>query len=366
MLGKNRKRSDYLLVLSLAAFHTLMQFLVGVRTYSLRTLDNEAFHLLPVTRDLLAGWVIGLCFIILIVRTTRQLLGQQWPWWRIIGIHFLMAIVFSVLWYMSLMMVWHMFCTENCDEPFMGWFLWYLVNLDKLILLYSITAAVTYLYHYMQRNTEYQLQQSQLNAQLTEARLLSLRSQLHPHFLFNTLNSVACLIDEDRSAAKQMLGKLSDLLRHVLRGNHHQTTSLEEELALLERYVYIEKTRFSDDLSISWEIEPGSEDCEVPTMILQPLVENAIHHGFGRENLHVHISIEAHRQNGHLELRVRDNGKGFNGTLKSSGSGLRITRERLETLYGDNYLFSITDQQPGVCCTLHIPQNPATHENADH
>jgi LytS/YehU family sensor histidine kinase len=136
--------------------------------------------------------------------------------------------------------------------------------------------------------------------------------------------------------------------------------SLREELTLLESYTYIEKTRFSDDLRIDWEINPAAETRQVPNMILQPLVENAIRHGFGPANLNLRIVIRARVQDdGQLRLEVCDNGRGPNFPVQE-GAGLRITRQRLQALYGDEAALILRDQHPGLCCILLIPPPPET------
>ena len=352
----SRRGAEYFLMIVLGAFHTGMQGINLMRGYAYAQLGQRPLDLYALLRETASAWLIGLAFIFLIVRTTRFLLWQQWSWWRIIGVHLVIGLIFSVLWYSSLILMWNFFCEgSKCNEPFTDLVLWYVINLDKLLLLYSVTVSVTYLYYYVRRAGEYRLQQLQLNNQLTEARLKSLRSQLHPHFLFNTLNSISSLMDENIQGARRMISELGELLRTVLSDDQRPLTSLRDELTLLESYTFIEKTRFSDDLQVDWEIDPAAESRQVPNMILQPLVENAIRHGFDRDHLHLDILIRARvQEDGQLRIEVCDNGRGPHFPLRE-GAGLRITRQRLQALYGDEAALILRDQNPGLCCIILLP-----------
>jgi len=170
-----------------------------------------------------------------------------------------------------------------------------------------------------------QVQATELEARLAVAQLDVLRMQLHPHFLFNTLNTISALMHRDLQAADRMLALLGDLLRDSFEKISAQEVSLKQELGFLEKYLEIEKTRFRDRLSVDTEIDPEAWDAEVPNLILQPLVENAIRHGIARRRAPGHIRLAAWRDADRLELRVRDNGPGLSSEgelLGRSGVGL--------------------------------------------
>jgi sensor histidine kinase YesM len=163
--------------------------------------------------------------------------------------------------------------------------------------------------------------------------------QLNPHFLFNTLHTISALIHTDPGAADRMVAKLSELLRHVLDKTGAQEVPLRQELALVEKYVEIEKTRFQDRLRVDFDIETGVQDALVPCLVLQPLVENAIRHGAEQREDAGSVSIQARQNNGMLELSVSDNGPGLperEVTPRREGIGLSNTRSRLSHLYGSN------------------------------
>jgi two-component system, LytTR family, sensor kinase len=178
-----------------------------------------------------------------------------------------------------------------------------------------------------------------LEAGLAEARLTALRAQLDPHFLFNTLNAVSALaLRGEREGVVKALSTLSDLLRATLGGAPTQEVALSDELALLDRYLEIQRLRFSDRLSVVREIDPSVLDAAVPAMLLQPLVENAIKHGISARPEGMRIEIHARRVDAMVVLQVRDTGPGFGrrttGAPDGEGIGLANLRERLAQLYG--------------------------------
>lgn len=202
---------------------------------------------------------------------------------------------------------------------------------------------------------------SRLEAQLAEARLAALRAQLQPHFLFNALNSVSVLMHEDVEAADRVLVQLSGLLRRALESSAAPEVPLYEEMAFLEAYLAIEQVRFEDRLRYRVEIAPEVLDARVPSLILQPLVENAVRHGLGTSPAPCRIEIAAERRNGSLHLSVRDDGPGISPGA-AEGVGLSNTRSRLQLLYGDAHSFYLaTAPGGGLLVTLAIPLSMEGH-----
>ena len=203
------------------------------------------------------------------------------------------------------------------------------------------------------------IQKSQIETQLLQTRLMMLKSQLHPHFLFNTLNSIASLADIDIRRAKKMIADLGDLLRFVLDAKDLQIVSLKDEIALLNKYMAIEKTRFAEDLEIEMNIEPAIEQAAVPSMLLQPRVENSIQHGFSSEHPNLKIKSHLYKQTDHLIIVVQDDGKGFNEKesrkIFNKGTGLQNTFERLKSIYGEQFVFFVENLKPGVRNRIEIP-----------
>jgi signal transduction histidine kinase len=201
-----------------------------------------------------------------------------------------------------------------------------------------------------------QMRAVELESQLQQAQLEALRSQLNPHFLFNALHSMAELVHTDPKLAEQLIVRLGELLRQVLQSAARQEIPLTEELEFIRGYVEIEKMRLGERLNVSWDIEPAALEAPVPSLILQPLVENAIQHGIAAASGPGTLSIAARREGASLALEVRDNGPGLarNSTDRRQGIGLANTRARLQRLYGARHEFELQAGE-GLAVRLRIP-----------
>ena len=206
------------------------------------------------------------------------------------------------------------------------------------------------------------LHYSNLRTSLAEARLAALRAQLNPHFLFNTLNAISTLaLKGDQPAVTETIGRLSGLLRAAL-DEHTEEISLVREMEFLDDYVAIQRIRFADRLCVEKSIAADALDGLVPTMILQPIVENAIKHGVNAQRGSGHVNVSAVRDNGTLVIEVRDSGPGFRPAAMHDGIGLANTRARLEQLYGSRYLFEYGSRPEGgasVRITIPFHHRPA-------
>jgi two-component system, LytTR family, sensor kinase len=217
------------------------------------------------------------------------------------------------------------------------------------MLVYWVIIGVNQAMDYYRRYRDRELAASNLETRLVEAQLDALRMQLHPHFLFNALNSVSVLMRKDVDAADRMLLQLSGLLRVTLARSAAHEIRLKQELEILERYLEIEQIRFQDRLTVRTQVDTSALDALVPQLFFQPLVENAIRHGIADRETGGVIDISAERQNGMLRLQVRDNGPGLNvsrGNL-TEGVGLSNTRSRLEYLYGSCSRFEVCEAEEG-------------------
>ena len=219
------------------------------------------------------------------------------------------------------------------------------------LLVYGAVLGLCYAVDYYRKYREREFLASQLETQLAQAQLDSLRMQLHPHFLFNTLNGIVGLVrDNKNQAAVSMLVGLSDLLRHALEHSSQQEVELSEELNFIKLYLDIQQMRFSDRLQIEIDVDVGVLKALVPNLILQPLTENALRHGIGRSVASGLVGISAHNEDGFLKLTVFDNGAGLTSDwqLKSSGGiGLANTAGRLQQLYGKNHRLDVRNREGG-------------------
>jgi len=227
------------------------------------------------------------------------------------------------------------------------------------ITIYWTTLIVAHASHYYRRVREEETRAAQLATQLAQAQLRALEMQIHPHFLFNTLNSIAALLHKDVEAADRMIARLGDFLRLTLKRSDDQIIDLAQELEFLKCYLDIERTRFHDRLVVEMDVEPQSLEVKVPNLLLQPIVENAIRHGIARQLNSGKISIRAHTERDRLIMQVEDNGPGLksNGnSASSSGIGLSNTRARLKQFYGDDFRLEIANSSGrGVLVTVDIP-----------
>jgi anti-sigma regulatory factor (Ser/Thr protein kinase) len=219
------------------------------------------------------------------------------------------------------------------------------------LLIYGGVVGIFYAIDYYRKYREREFQASRLEAQLAQAQLDSLRMQLHPHFLFNTLNSIVGLVrDNKNGAAVNMLVGLSDLLRHTLEYSSRHEVELREEINFIKLYLSIQEIRFSDRLRIELDIDPRTTKALVPNLILQPLTENALRHGIARSANSGLVGISSAVTNGHLRLTVYDEGAGLpdDWQLKgSAGIGLANTIARLQQLYDDDQQFDIRNRDGG-------------------
>ncbi len=237
------------------------------------------------------------------------------------------------------------------------------------LLTYFIIVGVSHAVEYYRRYQERERTAALLEAQLSRAQLQALKMQLHPHFLFNTLNTISALIHRDPRAADRMVARLGDLLRLTLDNHGVEEVTLKEELEFLAKYLEIERTRFHDRLSVRMEIEPESLDARLPNLLLQPLVENAIKHGISARPGAGHIEISARREQGMLLLSVRDDGTGLPPdwlTCGQAGVGLTNTRARLAQLYGARHTFTLTNiNGGGLAVAIAIPFHALPDNAAD-
>lgn len=233
-------------------------------------------------------------------------------------------------------------------------------NFHSSLPTYVLVLAVVHAIDYYAKYRDREVRASQLETRLAEARLAALKRQMNPHFLFNTLNSISSLMYVDPDAADAMLARLSELLRLALDADGEQEVPLARELAMLSRYLEIERIRFEERLRIEIDVAPAFLDARVPALSLQPLAENAIRHGIARRPEGGTLRVRAAREDGHLLLAVEDDGPG----LADSGDGIGLAnlRERLEQLYGAEQRLDLIDRPGhGVRVEITIPWRSSAH-----
>jgi hypothetical protein len=285
--------------------------------------------------------------------------GRNWP--RRLALHLAACVFFAfVKMVMDYPIIWALYCPEP-DKLTMLRFMRMAFNsqFQTYVLIYWAMVGVCHAFDYHRKLRDRELKAARLETRLAQAQLHLLKMQLHPHFLFNTLNAISALIHRDLELADRMVARLGELLRLTMDNAGTHEVTLAQELEFIEAYLEIERVRFGPRLTVRWEIEPQTRSAWVPYLLLQPLVENAIRHAIAPRPGPGLLEIRAERVGETLVLQVSDDGPGLppcrpNG--RRHGIGLANTRARLEQLYGEAHRFEMgRSDLGGVCVTIETP-----------
>jgi len=211
----------------------------------------------------------------------------------------------------------------------------------SMFTLFFIWNLIYFMYHFVTKSQKQQLDTLKLEALVKELELKTIKAHINPHFIFNSLNGIRALIDEDPNRARNAITELSNILRSSMQTDKLESVSLEKELNIVKDYLALENMRFEDRLRVEYEIDEDTLDQPVPPMMLQTLVENAIKHGISKQIMGGKIKIVSDFKDSYHELAVQNTGKLVNGTAKGEGFGLPSTLNRLSLLYGERARFSI-------------------------
>ena len=268
---------------------------------------------------------------------------------RVIGLILFYAMISGLLYQLSYLI----FRNASFDK---GFVLQLTFDFLTATLLYVIWATIYFLYHYLESNNR----SLKYEAAMNEMYLNQLKAQLNPHFIFNALNSVRALVDEDPSKAKIAITQLSNILRNSLIMDKKKVISFIDELNTVKAYLALESIRFEERLSVSYDIDPNSYEFQIPPMMLQTLVENAIKHGVSNLVEGGNIEIITIIKDSMLSLKIRNSGQYLNGIKKpgkKGGYGLSNTKERLQLIYGSQASFDIYNENDKFVVTeVKIPQ----------
>ena len=347
---------------ALGLFSTLQAY--RLTALSLKTpVDIEVGKLLVLN---LALWFIPAALTPIIFTLTRRYRPDQ-RLFHLLAIHIGAALVLSCVHAAGMVglraLLW--------GPPPSGWMpviqQLYLMNLDWSLMTYTTIVGFTYSVGYYQESQARALKEAQLETRLAEARLRTLEAELQPHFLFNTLHAISTLVHVNPDSADRMISRLSDLLRLTFDRSGATRIPLQEELEFLQKYLEIEETRFQDRLSVRYDIDADTLDAEVPRLILQPLVENAIKHGVSPRSGLGSIEIASRIDGQTLALEVRDQGTRIAMRPRTSsrgGVGLANTRDRLACMYGEAQSVDVVETETGFTVRLRFPLQHATLEPA--
>jgi LytS/YehU family sensor histidine kinase len=351
------------------AVATVLGFFSTLQAYRLTTLNLRYPMDIEVGKLLLLNllyWYVPASLSPIIFRLGQRFRIDSSRWGRALAVHALAACSYSVV-HCACMIGTRLLIWENASKsPTVAWTSFiqrqFLLNLDFTLMTYTTVLGLSYALHYNRESRARAVKEAQLETRLAEARLRTLEAELQPHFLFNTLHAISSLVHTNPDGADRMISRLSDLLRLTFDRSGAARVSLQEELEFLQKYLEIEQTRFHDRLTVRFDIDPETLDAEVPRLILQPLVENAIKHGVSPKPGAGLVQIATRRRDAKLWIEVSDNGVGLSAGAREqlrSGVGLSNTRDRLECLYGPAHRIEFSDGAKGLAVTLEIPFNQA-------
>ena len=331
--------------------------------------ETEPFYE-KLIEELTGSYGAGLLFPF-IVRYVRHLRSRGYRWYAIVAAQVGALPIYSIAhttWnWTTRELAYTIFAPGNYDYGIMSFR--YVMEFPNDVIDYAIFATLIYLFDHFRAAQDRETRMAHLQTELTKARLRALESQLHPHFLFNALNTVSSVMHKNIAAADTMLSQLGDLLRRTLQTSETHEIPLRSELQTLELYLDIMRARFADRLEVTLDVETGTENVAVPQLLLQPIVENALRHGDPGRGHIARVAISATRQDGNVVLRVEDNGAGISESfdqLQKRGVGLRNTARRLEHLYGNRHAVTLENRPTGgLAVTITIPfhQSESTESN---
>ncbi|MFH4964560.1 histidine kinase [Gaetbulibacter sp. M235] len=362
MIEKLKKQIDFKLISILSGLYAFFVIIYASKLSFLRLKYPKRIEETSWSKFFLnhfIDWVVVTIFIVFMVSTTKFLINKKTKLIYIGLIHLFFSFFLGVF---TLGITW---VIENLTDSqmaanfsFNDYLTAFISLIDLNFLIYFSLVTIIYMYYYFLKNQEIQIQAAKLREQLSDSKLKFLQAQIHPHFLFNTLNSIYSLMDINIEKSKKIVVDLSDILRHVLDKKDENLIELQEELLILKKYIDINKMRFSDQLSFNIDIEEGLENVLIPNMIIQPIVENSIKHGFDKDIISLKIFIRIHRKHDKLIIIIKNNGEKLNKdvtTLFKKGTGLTNIKERLNTLYANNYILKIYNRSDKVVTKLSFP-----------
>lgn len=309
------------------------------------------------------AWLVWVVFIPLILRLSRRVPVNQENRFRSVLLFLALGIVVALAKTVVPIFIFSTFDTSS--DHVLEWLSrrpYLLTDFLAALVFYCFILAFAQALNFYRQYREEELRASRLESQFARAELQALKMQINPHFLFNALHSISALQFEDAEAAQTMTARLGDFLRLTLDNSSTQIVSLSREIDFLKCYLDIERVRFGKRLTTDFEFAPETLEAQVPNLILQPLVENAIKHGTSKQAKAGLIRVGAKIVNGELRLEVADNGAGLtqngNGAngLPHYGLGLSNVRERLRQLYGANHSFELkAAPEGGLLITISFP-----------
>jgi len=317
---------------------------------------NIHYQILPVSVAIVDGLTFGMVLGILGVAiwyVVRYNDPEKSPGIQIFTSHVLAALVFTVSWLLVSGIIAKILVNTSLYDDYLNNQLKSRVEFG--LLFYALLVSIYYINVYSQHNREKQLKEAELQNQVRKAELSALKSQINPHFLFNSLNSIASLTLTNPEKAHAMVIALSDFMRYSLRNHQDDMVFLEVELRNIGLYLQIEKIRFGNNLVYRFEVEEECKKHLIPNLILQPIFENAIKYGIYEASKPVEITLDARKLPNHMEIKVINDFDPESVPLKGEGVGLANIKDRLRLLYGSSRLLTIERDKSRFSVIMVIP-----------
>jgi two-component system, LytTR family, sensor kinase len=301
-------------------------------------------------------WILFTPLVLLFIRFAKESISSRLFW---VSAHLLCAAIVMVLDAIGWMLVPSSIRPDLAGIARPSWKfieILFLQGLQWNLWMYWTIVGIVYGLQYYLDMREARVYAAELESELAQAQLQTLKQQLRPHFLFNTLNAISGFIHTNPRAADDMIGNLSSLLRLSLDSGEVQNVPLKDELRAVQLYIDIQQARFGKRFSVEMRIDPRTLEAYVPHLMLQPLVENAFRHGISKRTADGLLRIESERRDGMVRLVVADNGPGSGGQAgNGAGIGLRNSRARLRRLYGELAALNIADSASGFTVEAVLP-----------
>ncbi|MCJ7757853.1 MAG: histidine kinase [Gillisia sp.] len=304
-----------------------------------------------ILNDFLIDWIVVIGYMSLIAMSTKRLIIKKISWRKIFFLHIVLSLTIGLVIRVMINFqniitgvthIWELSIMENLNN--------FMYVLDLNFLIYFAMVFIIYTFYYVHQVKKEEERRGELESQLVKTRMKMLSSQLQPHFLFNTLNSISSLIEINPKSARDTIADLSDFLREILYNSDEKFITLEKELGVLEYYLKIVKLRFSDHLTIVEDIDPKLLPCKIPAIILQPIIENSIKYGYSYNHTKLTIKISAYCEKDFIVFKVENNGNLLTdnfSALLTKGLGLSNLNERLLNLYENKHIISMNNKPDG-------------------
>ena len=352
---------DHKLIGILVAYYTVVALIIGVKNSYWNVVgefgvDWKRIWLYNVFLD----WLAVCLFMIGISIISKKMIDKKVPKIAVAIIHFIGSLSIGFIIFILSSFILFLFKGDvdlfknNVTIPH------YMRFLDSNFMVYFSMLGIIYGYYYLEKIKTIEAERTNLQSKLVASKMSVLKSKLHPHFVFNTLNSISSLIDIDKKKSKAMLSDFRDLFHDILGLENKNLILLDQELTMLKKYIDIISMRFSDHLSYEEHIDHGIGNTLVPVMLIQPILENSIKHGYSYNSTELKIVLRIFRVGMYLQIEVENDGQPLQqpfDDLIVTGMGIKNIQERLETLYKDDFSFDVRNvyQNKGVKTRIKLP-----------